>query len=87
MLTCTPCFTHHRTIGPIQSNHDPLNLVQRDLIVAPVVEARGACGFMVGHLLGDLDLAAIAQRWQPDAHSQGPTVRKNTGFQGSAETP
>jgi hypothetical protein len=32
-----------------------------DLIVAPVVEPGGAGGFMAGHLLGDLELAAVLQ--------------------------
>ena len=40
---------------------DPFDLVEGDLVQAAVVEAGGAGAFVVGHLLGDFQLAAVAQ--------------------------
>jgi len=41
-------------------NH-PLDLVEGHGVVAAVVEAGGAGGFVAGHLLGDFELAAVLQ--------------------------
>jgi hypothetical protein len=41
------------------SERNPLHLIEGDLIVAPVIERCCPRGFMAGHLLGDLELAAI----------------------------
>src|ERR1700694_5424390 len=38
---------------------NPLDLIERDLIVAPIVETCGARAFVIGHLLRDFELAAI----------------------------
>ena len=43
------------------SNQDPLPLIKRGLVVAPVVDAGGAGGFVVGHLLGDRVFATVVQ--------------------------
>ena len=43
------------------SDHKPLDLIERDLIAAPVVEAVGAGALVVGHLLGDLQPTSILE--------------------------
>src|ERR1035438_7648043 len=43
------------------SNQNPLYLVERDLVVAPVIEARGPGALVVRHLLRHFELPAIAQ--------------------------
>ena len=43
------------------ADKDALDLVERDLVGAAVVEAGGAGAFVVGHLLGDFEFAAIAE--------------------------
>jgi hypothetical protein len=57
---CHNVFSFARVVCDL-SNHDPLDLIERDLIVAPVIEAGGARALMVGHLLRDFELAAVAQ--------------------------
>jgi hypothetical protein len=42
-------------------NQYPLYLIQRHLIVAPVIQPRGARRFMIRHALRDLELATVAQ--------------------------
>ena len=44
-----------------KSNPDPLNLVERDDVVAPVVKAGGAARLVVRHALRNLDIAADEQ--------------------------
>ena len=41
------------------SDHDPLDLIERHLILAPVVEPGRPSALVVGHLLRDLELAAV----------------------------
>jgi hypothetical protein len=43
------------------SIHHPLDLIERDGVIAPVVEPRSARRLVDGHLLGDLQLAAVLQ--------------------------
>src|ERR1022692_117879 len=43
----------------VRLNHDPLHLIERDLIAAAVVKPRGARGFVRGHLLRHFQLAAV----------------------------
>jgi hypothetical protein len=43
------------------SNHNPLDLIERDLIAAPVTEAGSPGRLMDGHLLGDLQPAAVLE--------------------------
>lgn len=43
------------------SNKNALDLIKRDVVLAPVIEPGGARALMVGHLLGDFELAAVAQ--------------------------
>jgi len=50
-----------KTEGLSSSNPDPLNLIERDLIIAAVIEARRSGGFMVRHLLRHFKHAAIEQ--------------------------
>ena len=38
------------------SKHNPFHLIERDLIGGPIIEARRAGTFMVGHLLGNVEL-------------------------------
>lgn len=47
-----PCGNKHfvagsaddrRQVSHVASNHDPFHLIERHLVVAPVVEAGGAC--------------------------------------------
>jgi hypothetical protein len=45
----------------LSSDRDPFDLVQFHLIAAPIVESRGSRRLVVGHLLGNLRLAAVAQ--------------------------
>ena len=42
-------------------NQNPLDLVERDLVVASVVEPGGAGGFVVGHLLRHFEFAPVPQ--------------------------
>jgi hypothetical protein len=42
-------------------NHDPLDLIQRNLIARPVIELSRLRAFVVGDLLGMLDGAAVLQ--------------------------
>jgi hypothetical protein len=42
-------------------NQNPFDLVERNSIVAAVVKAGGAGGFVISHLLRHFELAAIAQ--------------------------
>ena len=46
--------------GHFVSDQNPLDLIKRDLIVAPVVKPGCAGGFVIGHLLRHLELAAVA---------------------------
>jgi hypothetical protein len=48
-------------IRPTRLNQYPLHLIQRHLIVAPVIQPGGARRFMIGHALRDFELAAVAQ--------------------------
>ena len=48
-------------VGMITSRHNALDLVEADLVVAPVVEAGGPCAFVVGHLLRHFELAPVLQ--------------------------
>jgi hypothetical protein len=41
------------------SNHNPFDLVERNLIVAPIIEARCTSGLVVCHLLRDLAPSAV----------------------------
>jgi hypothetical protein len=43
------------------SNPDPLHFAHADIIVAPVIEARGFRVRVPGHLLRDLDAATIRE--------------------------
>ena len=43
------------------SERNPLHLIEGDLIVAPIIEPGGPRRLMAGHLLGDLQLAAVLQ--------------------------
>jgi hypothetical protein len=43
------------------SERNPLDLIEGNLIGAPVVKSGGPRRFMTGHLLGDLELAAVLQ--------------------------
>jgi len=43
------------------SDHDPFDLVEGNVVAAPVVEAGGAGRLVVGHLLGDFELAAVLE--------------------------
>ena len=45
--------------GVIHVIRNSLHLIQRHSIVAAVIEASGASGFMPSHLLRDFELAAI----------------------------
>ena len=54
-----------------RSNPDPLDLVQGNLIPAAVVKAGGAGGFVVGHLLGDLELPAVLQICRDTGSTEG----------------
>ena len=42
-------------------NRNPLHLIERDLIAPPIVKPRGARGFVCGHSLCNLKLAAVSQ--------------------------
>ena len=44
-----------------RSDADPLHLVELDLIASPVIQARRARRLVVGHLLRNLQLAAIQE--------------------------
>ena len=44
-----------------QTDLNALDLLEADLIVAAVIEAGGAGALVVGHLLGDLELAAVLE--------------------------
>ena len=44
-----------------ESDPDAFDLVEGDLVRAAVVEASGAGAFVVGHLLGDFEFAAVAE--------------------------
>jgi hypothetical protein len=43
------------------SESNPLDLIEFDLIVAPVIESGGSGRLVAGHLLRDLQLAAVLQ--------------------------
>ena len=47
--------------GHTASNQYPLDFIERDLVIAAVVEACGPGALVVGHLLRDFELAAVAQ--------------------------
>ena len=40
---------------------NPLHLIQRHLIIAPVIQAGGARGFVIRHALRDLELTAVPE--------------------------
>ena len=42
-------------------NQYPLHLIQRHLIIAPVIQPGGARRFVIGHALRNLELAAVTQ--------------------------
>ena len=41
-------------------DQNPFNFIERHLILAAVIESGRTCGFVIGHLLCDFQLAAIA---------------------------
>lgn len=41
--------------------HDLLNFIERDLVIAPVVELRGASALVRGHLLRVLEQSAVGE--------------------------
>lgn len=43
------------------SVRNPLHLIERHLITAPVIKPGSPCRFMTGHVLSDLQLAAILE--------------------------
>ena len=45
----------------MRSDVDALDLVERDLLVQPVVELRGASGLVPGDPGGDLEVTAVSQ--------------------------
>ena len=47
--------------GRRASNQDSLDLIKRDLILAPVVKPGGVGTFMIRHLLGDFKSSANAK--------------------------
>ena len=53
------------------SNHNPLDLIKGNLIGPAVVKPRRSRAFMVGHLLRDLELAAVAQVFGDAGGSEG----------------
>ena len=55
MIEALPC----RQRGSFPSNQNPLDFIERELIVAPVIEAGGAGALVVCHLLRDFELPAI----------------------------
>ena len=46
--------------APIRSDVNALDLVERDFLVQPVVELRGAGGLVPGDPGGDLEVAAVS---------------------------
>ena len=50
-----------KTEGLSLSNPNPLDLIERDLIIAAVIEAGCSGGFMIRHLLRHFKHAAVAQ--------------------------
>ena len=40
-----------RCFWVVPLNHHALHLIEGDVLIAPIVEPGGACGFMGGHLL------------------------------------
>ena len=43
----------------LNSNHNPLDFIEGDLIVAAVVKTRCAGGLVIGHLLSHFELAPV----------------------------
>ena len=50
-----------KTVGTKRSDVDPLDLVERDLVVQPVVELGGAGGLVPRDPCRDLEVAAVSQ--------------------------
>ncbi len=67
----TLAASEHRNFLVLSSNHNPLDLIERDLIGAPIIEARRAGTFMVGHLLGDFQLAPVAEIFRNPRRAEG----------------
>ena len=56
------------------SNNDPLDLIEADLVVAAIVEPRGARALMVGHLLRHFELTAVPQVFRDPRGAEGVTA-------------
>src|ERR1035437_7814197 len=65
-------------------NHNPLDLIERDLIAAPVIEAGSPGRLMGGHLLGDLQPAAVLEvsRYPGGAEGVGGDLGLDAGLAG-----
>ena len=65
MLAPKVCGERLKLIAPETlgtcSDHDPLDLVEVDLVAATIVEAGGPRALVVRHGLGDLELAAVLE--------------------------
>ena len=72
-------------MGGAQLDPDPLDLIERDLVVAPVVEAGRPGRLMSGHLLGNLQLAAIPQISRDAGGTKG--VAADFGLDAGRERP
>ena len=48
-------------LSPVLSISNPLNFIERHLIATPVIEPSSPGGFMAGHVLSDLQLAAVLE--------------------------
>jgi hypothetical protein len=53
------------------SNHNPLDLIERDLIAASVIEAGSPGRLMGDHLLGDLQPAAVLEVGRDSGGAEG----------------
>ena len=65
---------------------DPLDLIEADLICPPVVEPGGARRLVVGHLLGDLQFAAVLQVFRDAGRPEAvaPDPRADAGCLGAS---
>ncbi len=55
-------------------NQNPFHFIEGEQVVAPVIKAGRAGALMVRHLLGDFELAAVAQIFGDPGRAEGVTT-------------
>ena len=62
---------YHRNFQVRSSNHNPLDLIERDLIGAPIIQAGRAGTLVIGHLLRNFQFPPVAEIFRNSGRTKG----------------